>query len=120
MTRRTATFALLATLTLGCSIAEPNLLGGREKCWSDSDPHAATLMKGWVELDTDPPVMHTAEGEDFALSFPFLTVRATDHGPELTDAGATVAENGELITVFGGLDSRGSIAVCAVEEHHDG
>lgn len=107
-------------LTLGCSIAEPNLLGGREKCWSDSDPHAATLMKGWVELDTDPPVMHTADGEDFPLEFPFMTVRSTDRGPELFDGGVAVAGNGELITVFGGLDSDGSIAVCAVEEHHDG
>jgi hypothetical protein len=32
----------------------------------------------------------------------------------------TVAENGELITVFGGLAANGSISVCAMEEHHDG
>jgi hypothetical protein len=111
--------AVLLSAT-ACSVAEPNLLGGREKCWSESDPHAATLMKGWVELDTDPPVMHTPEGEDFSLEFPFLAIRSTDHGPELTDDGATVAENGELITVFGGLGSDGAIAVCAVEERHDG
>jgi hypothetical protein len=73
-----------------------------------------------VELDTDPPVMHTPEGEDFALEFPFLAIRSTDHGPELTDSGVTVSQNGELITVFGGLDADGTIAVCAVEEHHDG
>jgi hypothetical protein len=111
---------VLSVSFAACSIREPNLLGGREKCWSDSDPHAATLMKGWVELDTDPPVMHTAEGEDFSLEFPFMTVRSTDHGPDLTDGNVTVAENGELITVFGGLSADGSIAVCAVEEHHDG
>jgi hypothetical protein len=109
-----------AVLLCAMACAEPNLLGGREKCWSDSDPHAATLMKGWVELDTDPPVMHTAEGVDFPLEFPFMTVRSTDHGPDLTDGNLTVAENGELITVFGGLSVDGSIAVCAVEEHHDG
>ena len=121
MTRTKSALAALVCLSLAaCSGGPLNLLGGREKCWSDADPHAATLMKGWVELDTDPPVMHTAEGESFPLVFPFITLRSTDHGPELADHGVTVAQNGELITVFGGLDSSGSIAVCAVEDHHDG
>jgi hypothetical protein len=80
----------------------------------------ATMMKGWVELDTDPPVMHAPEGEDFALSFPFLVVRSSPNGPVLQDGAATVAENGEMVTVFGGLGGDGAIAVCAVEERHVG
>jgi hypothetical protein len=118
--RRVLVLSLLAASLVGCAGMEPNLLGGRTKCWDASEKRLATLMKGWVELDTDPPVMHTPEGDDFGLTFPFLVVKPTENGPVLVDGRTVVASNGELITVFGGLGSSGSIAVCGVEEHHDG
>jgi hypothetical protein len=77
-------------------------------------------MKGWLELDLDPPVMHTPEGDDLALSFPFMTIKSTADGPALMDGGTMVAGNGELVTVFGGLGADESMTVCAVEQHHDG
>jgi hypothetical protein len=120
MVRFILAITLVVASAVACAGIEPNLLGGRQKCWPQTETRLASLMKGWIELDTKPPVMHTPEGEDFSLSFPFLAIKSTSDGPVLTDGGITVAGNGELVTVFGGVDSNASIAVCAIEEHHDG
>ena len=77
---------LVALPLLGCSAVKPNLLGGREKCWSDVEPRMATLMKGELELGGSPWHLATPEGE--------------------------------LVTVFGGMDSAGVILVCGIEERH--
>lgn len=117
---RAAMVAVVASVVAGCAGAEPNLLGGREKCWSHSDVRLASLMKGWLDLDADPPAMHTPEDEDLSLTFPFMTLKKTANGPVLMDGATAVAQNGELVTVFGGLGSDASMTVCAIEEHHDG
>jgi hypothetical protein len=110
---------LALTVTIaGCSLAQPNLLGGREKCWGESDPRMATLMKGRLDLapGSERGTLATPEGTDFEIQFPFMTVEPGTDMPVLVDRGRTVAINGETVTVFGGLGSDGVIVVCAVEE----
>jgi len=113
---------LIGAFAAGCSVAEPNLLGGRERCWNnEADPRLATLMKGTLELDPAGSSLATPEGDAFPLEFPVLVVKTVAGGVAMVDgSGATVATDGELVTVFGGLGSDGAIAVCAVEERHNG
>jgi hypothetical protein len=114
----TALTLILAFVIAGCS-GSPNLLGGRERCWPEGDTRLATLMKGRLELGAFPWQLDTPEGESFALEFagPRLDPTATS----LVDAtGRTVATEGEMVTLFGGLGSDGVIVVCAIEERHPG
>ena len=113
--------ALLAVATISSCSLTPNLLGGREKCWAQSDSRAATLMEGRLDLvdGSDRGTLSTSDGTDFDVQFPFMTVRwngETVPGLELVDDGRTVAFSGETVTVFGGYGSDGVLVVCAIEE----
>jgi hypothetical protein len=77
-------------------------------------------MRGTLHLDVTRSTLLTPEGETLAVDFPFLVVNVA---PErtLTDSnGQVVADDGELVTVFGGLGSDGSMVVCNIEERHGG
>ena len=107
---------VVVSVVLGCSLAG-GTLGRREKCWSQSDARVASLMKGNLRLAA--PALDTAEEETLQLSFSGLTVRREGASLALVDRrGAVAANDGELVTVFGGLGSDGSMLVCAVEERH--
>jgi hypothetical protein len=110
-----AVIALLA----GCSFAAPslNLLGGREKCWSEAEPRLATMMLGKLELGAYPWSLDTPEGEVFAIDF--AGPRLDPTGTQLLDAsGHEIAREGETVSVFGGLGADGVIMVCGIEERH--
>ena len=93
-------------------------LGGREKCWDESEPRLASLMKGRLELNPAGSTLATPEGDLLSITFPRLIVRSYTTGRAVVDGnGAAVASNGELVTVFGGLGD-GSMVVCAIEERH--
>ena len=121
-TARLATAVVALVTFAACAAAEPNLLGGRERCWDEAaDPKLETLMRGTLELDPSGSVLHTPEGERFALNFPLLAVRTASGTMSVVDgSGTAVATHGELVTVFGGLGADRVIQVCAIEERHDG
>jgi hypothetical protein len=109
----------VGAILAGCSFAAPslNLLGGREKCWSEAEPRLATVMKGRLELGAYPWSLDTPEGEVFGIDFAGPRLDAT--GTQLLDAsGNKIADEGEMVTVFGGLGSDGVIMVCGIEERH--
>ena len=99
-----------------------DLLGGREKCWSDSDFHLAALFDGTLELSSASGggVLHTSDGTDFDTEFPFMTVRTEGDNVVLLDDGAIVAASGDTVTVFGGMGEDGIFLICSIEERHDG
>lgn len=109
----------LALAAAGCSVSG-DLLGGRQKCWSESDPRLAALMRGTLELDFVSSILATPEGDRLPLGFPSLAVRSGESGTlVVVDAnGGTVATDGEVVTVFGGMGSDGVMSVCAIEERH--
>jgi hypothetical protein len=124
VTRPSSVFLTVLTLTIaGCAAVEPNLLGGRERCWNDdAEPRQETVMRG--TLDLDPVVgsaLDTPEGERFDIDFPVLVVKSVAGDVAVVEpGGATVATDGELVTIFGGLGSDEVIQVCAIEERHNG
>src|SRR5688572_8473285 len=109
---------LLAAFVCACSVAgSVNLLGGREKCWSDSQPRMATLMNGRLELGTFPWHLDTPEGEIFDIDLAGLTLNDTATSIEDVN-GNVLANEGEMVTVFAGLGSDGVLLVCGIEERH--
>jgi hypothetical protein len=113
--------AFLGAVLLGataCSAGEPNLLGGRHKCWSDADPRNAALLEGNLQLGYASSKLATPDGTDFNVEFPFMTVRQglSDDATVLMDGGQVVATQGEYVTVFGGYGSDGIVLVCSIEE----
>jgi hypothetical protein len=113
--------ALLGAVLLGataCSIAEPNLLGGREKCWSEGDPRNAALLEGRLDLaiSSNSGTLITPDGTDFETEFPFMSVRESDDTVVLVHDGQIVAQSGETVTLFGGYGPDGVLLVCAIEE----
>ena len=116
---RTTGLAVAVTSLAACAglSSSVNLLGGREKCWSDVEPHMATLMKGELELGAFPWHLATPEGETFEIDFAGVSLDSTSTKVVSAD-GRTLATEGELVTVFGGLDATGVILVCGIEERH--
>lgn len=109
---------LYLTLLISACSLQGGTLGGREKCWGQSDPRTATLMKGWIRLDSPGMSLETPEGDIFPLSLSGLTVDYSDETPFLVDADSIVARDDELVTLFGGVGADGSMVVCVVEERH--
>jgi hypothetical protein len=116
------TVALAVAVSLAaCSALADNTLGGRERCWGNEDPRLATLMKGTLDLRNAEAthILDTPEGDEFLVTFPFMSVQPGESGLILIDDDrGTVATDGELVTVFGGLGGDGVIVVCAIEERH--
>jgi hypothetical protein len=108
-------FALLGTA--GCSL-NVNTLGGREKCWQDSPPRAASLWRGILRIDASGGRLETPEGDVIPLLPGTLTTRISTGVGELVRGSDVVAKAGDDVTLFGGAGSDGGLVVCAVEEFH--
>jgi hypothetical protein len=109
---------LLLAATAGCSF-EPNLLGGREKCWPEDPPRAASLWRGILRVDVAGGRLETPEGEVIPLAAGTLAPRVTAAGAgELVRGSDVVAKNGDDITIFGGAGADGFLVACDIEEVH--
>ncbi len=102
----------------GCSIGF-DTLGGREKCWPESDPRAASLWRGTLRIDASGSWLDTPEGEAIPLIPGSVATRVGDDGTgELIRGSDVVATHGDDVTLFGGAGSDGALMVCGVEELH--
>lgn len=102
----------------GCSL-EPNLIGGREKCWPADPPRAASLWRGILRIDASGGRLETPEGDVIPLLPGSLQARAGATGVgELVRGTDVVARTGDDVTLFGGAGGDGALVVCAVEEIH--
>jgi hypothetical protein len=118
MRGRVLGLGFLLLVTAGCSL-EPNLLGGREKCWPESPPRAASLWRGILRIDTSGGRLETAEGEVIPLLPGTLQPRTGAGGVgELVQGSDVVARAGDDVTLFGGAGADGALVVCAVETLH--
>jgi hypothetical protein len=109
---------LLLVGTAGCSF-EPNLLGGREKCWPESPPRLASVWRGVLRIDATGGRLDTPEGDVIPLLPGALTTRIGESGNgELVRGSDVVARAGDDVTLFGGAGGDGALVVCAVEETH--
>lgn len=114
-----AALALVLVLEAGCTAGGHINLTGRDLCWPDSAPRLATLMRGDLELGVYPWHLDTPEGEIFQIDFAGLTLNSTADSV-LDSSGRNVGNDGESVTIFGGLDENGVIVVCSIEERHSG
>jgi hypothetical protein len=109
---------LLLLATAGCSL-QPNLLGGREKCWPADPPRAASVWRGILRIDAAGGRLETPEGDVIPLLPGALAARIGDSGSgELIRGSDVVARSGDDVTLFGGAGGDGALVVCAVEEIH--
>jgi hypothetical protein len=112
------TLAVLAALVSGCVLAG-GTLGGREKCWPEDAPRAATLWRGTLRIDASGAWLDSPEGDVVALLPGALTMHPGNSGVgELTSGSDVVARTGDEVTLFGGMASDGTMVVCGVEEIH--
>ncbi|MCI0582671.1 MAG: hypothetical protein L0227_07220 [Chloroflexi bacterium] len=114
--------ALVVCLTLvavvGCSLTG-GTLGGRERCWPEEPPRAASLWRGVLQIDAVSAQLNTPEGDVIPLLPGSLQVRVGDNGlGELVSGTNVVARAGDDVTLFGGAGADGALVVCAVEEKH--
>ncbi|MES1239887.1 MAG: hypothetical protein ABUL57_03395 [Chloroflexota bacterium] len=112
--------AALALAVAGCTIGEVEILGGGERCWDDADQRVASLMKGTLDVGGANPTLTTPEGEVLALRLPRFDLGSDGTAATLKDpgGGAVLAADGDLVTLFGGLGSDGSMYVCRVDERN--
>jgi hypothetical protein len=104
----------------GCSL-EPNLLGGREKCWPESPPRAASIWRGILRIDATGGRLDTPEGDVIPLLSGALETQVGAGGVgELVRGSDVVARAGDDVTLFGGAGADGALVVCGVEEIHAG
>jgi hypothetical protein len=102
----------------GCSVGSP-MLGGRSRCWSDSDPRIASLWRGILQVDNLGGRLSTPEGDVIPLAEGELWTRIGSDGVgELVQDTGVVARSGDDLTLFGGAGSDGTLLACAVEEVH--
>ena len=107
---------LLLVVTIGCSIGG-GTLGGREKCWPESDSRAASLWRGILRIDASGGRLETPEGDVIPLISGALETRVGTAG-ELFRGTDVVAKTGDDVTLFGGAGADGALVVCAVEAVH--
>jgi hypothetical protein len=94
-------------------------LGGRDKCWPESERRAASLWRGILRIDSRGGRLDTPEGEVIPLRAGALSILpAAGGGGELIRGSETVARDGDDVTLFGGAGADGALVVCAVEEYH--
>jgi hypothetical protein len=112
---------ILAILLMGaggCALTG-GTLGGREKCWPEGTPRAASLWRGILRIDGSGDRLETPEGEVIPLMAGTLAMRVGDDGVgQLVRGSDVVAKAGDDVTLFGGAGSDGVLQVCAVEEIH--
>lgn len=105
-------------MTAGCSLTA-GTLGGREKCWPESDQRAPSLWRGTLRIDASGGRLETPEGDVIPLVPGTLVARVGGSGVgELVRGGDVVARTGNDVTLFGGAGADGALVVCAVEEIH--
>jgi hypothetical protein len=93
-------------------------LGGRDKCWADDAPRAASLWRGTLEIDADGGRLEAPEG-DLVLLDGALATRIGEGGAgELVRGSDVVARAGDSVTLFGGIRGDGTMVVCGLEEVH--
>jgi hypothetical protein len=103
---------------VGCALTG-GTLGGREKCWPESDQRAASLWRGILRIDASGGWLDTPEGDVIPLLPGALEPRVEEGGlGELVRGADVMARAGEDVTLFGGAGSDGALVVCAVEEIH--
>jgi hypothetical protein len=116
--RHAAVLTLVALLTAGCSLAG-GTLGGREKCWPESDHRMASIWRGTLRIDASGSQLDTPEGDVIPLLAGALQMRVGDGGVgQLVRGGDVVASAGQDVTLFGGAGADGALVVCGVEEIH--
>jgi hypothetical protein len=102
----------------GCSFTS-GTLGGREKCWPETDQRAASLWRGTLRIDASGGRLETPEGDIIPLLPGTLATRVGDSWVgELVRGSDIVAQAGEDVTLFGGAGADGALVVCAVEAIH--
>ena len=102
----------------GCALSS-GTLGGREKCWPESDKRLPSLWRGTLRIDASGGQLDTPEGDVITLLPGSLGTRVGESGiGELVRGGDVVARAGDDVTLFGGAGSDGALVVCAVEEVH--
>jgi hypothetical protein len=104
--------------TVGCAL-EINALGGREKCWPESPPRAASVWRGILRIAASGGRLETPEGDVIPLLPGALQTRvgAADSG-ELIRGADVVAKAGDDVTLFGGAGADGALVICGVETIH--
>ena len=122
MRGRRLALALSAIMALqllaGCALAG-GTLGGREKCWPESDSRAPSLWRGILQIDASGGRLNTSGGEVIPLLPGTLRIQVGPSGTgELVRGAEVVATAGDDVTLFGGAGSDGRLVVCAVEEKH--
>jgi hypothetical protein len=109
-------FALL--VAAGCALSS-GTLGGREKCWPESDQRVPSLWRGTLRIDASGGRLDTPEGDVIPLLPGTLATRVGESGiGELVRGSDIMAIAGEDVTLFGGASADGALVVCAVEEIH--
>jgi hypothetical protein len=104
--------------TVGCSLGG-GTLGGREECWPEGDPRAASLWRGILRIDASGGRIETPEGDVIPLLPGALQTRVGAAGiGELIRGADVVAKAGDDVTLFGGAGADGALVVCAVEAIH--
>jgi hypothetical protein len=104
----------------GCA-HDSGTLGGREKCWPESEQRAASLWRGTLRIDSSGGRLETPEGDVIPLLPGALGTRVgASGGGELVRGADVVARAGNDVTLFGGAGSDGALVVCAVEQVHSG
>jgi hypothetical protein len=110
--------AVILLSSVGCSLAG-GTLGGREKCWPEQPPRAASVWRGTLQIDATGAQLLTPEGEVIPLLAGALATRVGGDGVgELVAGERAVARSGADVTLFGGAGADGALVVCGVEEIH--
>jgi hypothetical protein len=118
--RATQAFAICLVLAAatGCALGG-GTLGGRERCWPESEQRAASIWRGILRIDASGGRLDTPEGDVIPLRQGSLATRIGAGGVgELVRGGDVVARAGDDVTLFGGAGADGALVVCGVEEIH--
>ena len=109
---------LVLMVSGGCALAG-GTLGGREKCWPESEQRAASLWRGTLRIDASGSFLDTPEGEAIPLKAGALATRVSGTGTgELVRGNDVIARAGDDLTLFGGAGADGALVMCGVEEFH--
>ena len=120
LVRRLLLVASILAAVVGCS-SSGGTLGGRDKCWAEDPPRAASVWRGVLVVNESGSQLSTAEGEVIPLLPGTLTTRiGADGKGELISGNDVVAFAGEDLTLFGGMGGDGALVVCGLEEVHRG